>query len=551
MSENKSYVRPILIGCGSLVGLLLLGSCLLGWVLSGGRTVSNDLVELTLPWDYLELPLSGGPNLMFGSPRVKLVVGSVSKAEAPVESLEGYADLARDHDATQGRAVLGQVRVGSVGGYPARFWRAEVLGKQAFQGVIETPEHYHSLVWVELISGGPQDEYLKIFQSFRLRGDPPPAEPGTLEELGEPEAEQPSPEELREQAYLELHEALRTSTSPEERLALVERWRAQKFDEFEGAWRDLILSIAGGASSEALEAAQLAETERLQPSNEAIVAVLPKVRPRVRRGLLARFRDADQAEREACLAALTKTDDLDDPAILEAYLVLGVVTAYRVSRMIRAEGLEWTEDPLLGELLQERAREKPGFVDALLGDKTPAVRQLACSLAELAPDQGDERLTQLVTLLRDDARGVRLAAVEALTTLAKPRASWGLARAFALEEDEAIRERLLAALAASEPEPTLNLILRLQQRKVDDQRAAALALQAFAPALVAEALGRALASEDQTVVEAALQSLIALARREGGAQALGPCREGVAALDPDGALGGLRAQVLLALDRDS
>ncbi|MCA8920341.1 MAG: hypothetical protein KDD82_00955, partial [Planctomycetes bacterium] len=80
----------------------------------------------------------------------------------------------------------------------------------------------------------------------------------------EPEAQGPTPEELRAQAYLELHEALRESTSPDERLALVERWREQEFFAVKGAWRDLIESLADGPSSAALEAAQLAETERLQ-----------------------------------------------------------------------------------------------------------------------------------------------------------------------------------------------------------------------------------------------------------------------------------------------
>ncbi|MEZ6189366.1 MAG: HEAT repeat domain-containing protein, partial [Planctomycetota bacterium] len=189
------------------------------------------------------------------------------------------------------------------------------------------------------------------------------------------------------------------------------------------------------------------------------------------------------------------------------------------------------------------------LVEALLADEDASLRVLACRRVEALPGEGDERLGKVLPLLRDPMSDVRAAAAEALVTLANPRASWGLARALARESDPYAQARMLAALEASEPEATLNLILRLQRRKdVDDQRGAALALRAFSGEATLGGLQRALGSAEPAVVEAALESALALIERD-GAEPWTPCRAAVEAVDPAGPQGELRSQTLNALDR--
>ncbi|MEZ6189517.1 MAG: HEAT repeat domain-containing protein [Planctomycetota bacterium] len=563
---------------GAVLGLLFVlvaGTFGARWGSSGPHEVSGAVVKLTLPGEWYEFPerYKFEADLAYRGPGDKEAwvfnypmrdfedtVGLEDVFDAVVENFPTDAPLELTSDPQEvslnGYAAIRATANGAMDG--ARYAMILVCA--------ETTRDFHVICAATSPSRWKKDRPIleRVVASFRLKGDPDPGR-GQPAHQGPPSAEpaRPAPsarevnratdqalEQTHAQAYVQFVDALRRETSLRVRGEMVQEWQARGLADQEGAWLELVLALAEGPTNAEIDAIVLQALEAHSQPVEAIVEALPRASLRVRRGLIQHLATASPERRVAFMEPLTDSPEQEHPGVLEAFLILGDVTPQRVSQLVRLQGPRWAQAPELREQLRLKAEADAGFVTALLDDPDPSVRSFGCSLIPALPEDGDARLAQTLPLLRDSMSDVRAAAAQALTALHTPRASWGLARALARERDPYARDSMLSALKAADPEATLGLIARLQRRQdADDQRGAALALRAFTAEAALEPLQAALGAADPAVVAAGLETLLALSQA-GGAAALAPCRDAVAALDPEGELGPLRADALAALPAD-
>lgn len=216
---------------------------------------------------------------------------------------------------------------------------------------------------------------------------------------------------------------------------------------------------------------------------------------------------------------LGEQEETPDLAVEVALLRLGRPKPGAIGRLVDKYGVAWA-----------RGEGKPLIaavpISELIGLATASkaeVRLLACDLLQQAA--GDDALSQLLKLLRDDVERVRQRAIEALTERADPKSSWALARMLATEQDSLTRRMLQSALEALPTGPAVGFLDRLIRAKRTEDRLAALgALQAIAKPAAIPPILRALRDSDRGVRLAGLKALQGLQRQS---QLKGEIRKGI------------------------
>lgn len=326
-----------------------------------------------------------------------------------------------------------------------------------------------------------------------------------------PRSDLPSPPRERAapapHAPLDAETALRrVQGSATERVATLEAWLERGLHRVAGARRDMLKAVGleVDRASDDLLARSVADSISTQEALECV----PLAPPATRRALLARLTERDPLfdSAEVARALLALEDDAE--AGIEATLVrIGHARPGAARRLLLARGVSWAhgeEGKALLELLpvvrQRELLEAPEAELRAIGVRLMGARDSLDALDALPP------------LLRDASPIVRQEVVDRLQALGDPRAAVVLARALAVEPDEATRALLRRGLTRLAAEATAAdaLVSMLAHADADERLAGVAGIDAAEVVAGVRPLTGALRDADRRVAVAAVRALMAL-----------------------------------------